>query len=81
VSRRVQSSYIEDLVCVDVKGTYTILIIREEQKTKQIPNVTLKSKDENLYIGTTNKTSILNQLFQTVYSKEDLSLYTYEPRT
>lgn len=72
-SRRTHNRYMEDIVSEDLQKNpkkFWSYVKSRKQDSSQI--VTLKSKDGFLHSDTTNKASILNQQFQSVYTKEDL---------
>ena len=73
-SRRAHSAYMEDIVSEDLqKNPKRIWSYVKSRKQDSSQIVTLKSKDGYLHSDTASKASILNQQFQSVYTREDLS--------
>ena len=81
-SRRAHSAYMEDIVSEDLQKNpkrFWSYVKSRKQDSSQI--VTLKSKDGYMYLhsDTASKASILNQQFQSVYTREDLSTLPDHP--
>lgn len=73
-SRRTHKAYLEDIVCDDLRTNpkrFWSYMKTRKQDSSQI--VTLRSKDGFLYSDTAIKTAILNEQFQSLYTREDLS--------
>ncbi|CAG2217784.1 unnamed protein product [Mytilus edulis] len=73
-ARQAHSNYMEDIVSDDLQKNpkrFWSYVKSRKQDASQI--VTLKSKDGFLHSDTDTKVSILNQQFQSVYTKEDTS--------
>lgn len=69
-----REAYLEDIVCDDLRTNpkrFLSYMKTRKQDSSQI--VTLKSKDGFLHSDTAIKTAILNEQFQSLYTREDLS--------